>query len=138
NYAYQIRKYGYIPTANRSYLLSRSQPPFFSHMVRLLQKHKGRRALVEYLPYLVAEHRFWMRGKSKLADTENRAYRRVAEMSDGSLLNRYYDNKTTPRPESLREDVETAEKSGRKDSNRLYLHLRAAAESGWDFSSRWF
>ena len=42
NFAHEIRKYGYIPTANRSYFLSRSQPPFFSHMVRLLATHKGK------------------------------------------------------------------------------------------------
>tara|TARA_Y100000114_G_scaffold157257_1_gene188527 strand:- start:3973 stop:5553 length:1581 start_codon:yes stop_codon:yes gene_type:complete len=138
NFTYQIRKYGFIPTANRDYLSSRSQPPFFSHMVRLMEKYKGKKALREYLPYLVDEHRFWMKGRSKLADTEHRAYRRLVEMPDGSLLNRYYDNKATPRPESLREDMETAEKSGRQDSSRLYLHIRAAAESGWDFSSRWF
>jgi alpha,alpha-trehalase len=138
NYSHQIRKYGFIPTANRTYFLSRSQPPFFSHMIRLLAQKKGKKVLREYLPYLVAEYRFWMKGKTKLMETEHKAYRRVVSMPDGSLLNRYYDNKTTPRPESLREDIETAEHSGRKDSNRLYLHLRAGAESGWDFSSRWF
>ncbi len=138
NYAHLIRTYGYIPTANRTYLLSRSQPPFFSHMVRLLASHKGKGVTRRALPYLLAEYRFWMRGKSKLDQTEHRAYRRVVEMPNGALLNRYYDNKTTPRPESLREDIETAEQSGRKDNSRLYLHLRAAAESGWDFSSRWF
>lgn len=138
NYTHQIRKYGYIPTANRAYLLSRSQPPFFSHMVRLLASHKGKKVLRDYLPYLVAEYRFWMKGKTKLAQTEHRAFRRIVAMPNGAHLNRYYDNKATPRPESLREDIETAEHSGRKDSSRLYLHLRAAAESGWDFSSRWF
>ncbi len=138
NYTYQIRKYGYIPTANRSYLLSRSQPPFFSHMVELLADHRGKNVLREYLPYLTAEYRFWMKGKSKLDATEHRAYRRIAEMPNGILLNRYYDNKTSPRPESLKEDTETAEMSGRVDNRRLYLHIRAAAESGWDFSSRWF
>jgi alpha,alpha-trehalase len=138
NYTYQIRKYGFIPTANRTYFLSRSQPPFFSHMVQLLAGSKGKKVLRDYLPYLLAEYRFWMKGRTKLSNTEHRAYRRVAEMPDGSLLNRYYDNKTTPRPESLKEDIETAEQSGRVDSRRLYLHIRAAAESGWDFSSRWF
>jgi len=138
NYAHMIRKHGYIPTANRTYLLSRSQPPFFSHMVVLLAKHRGKKALREYLPYLIAEYRFWMRGRTKLDATEHQAYRRVVQMPNGTLLNRYYDNKTTPRPESLREDIETAEQSGRKDASRMYLHLRAAAESGWDFSSRWF
>ena len=138
NFAYQIRKYGYIPTANRSYLLSRSQPPFFSHMIELLASHKGSGVYREYLPYLLKEYKFWMRGRTQLAKTEHRAYRRVVQMPNGVVLNRYYDNKTTPRPESLREDVETAEANETRDSSRLYLHIRAAAESGWDFSSRWF
>lgn len=61
NYSHMIRKFGFIPTANRTYFLSRSQPPFFSHIVKLLMKHKGKRALVENLPYLVAEYKFWMK-----------------------------------------------------------------------------
>lgn len=138
NFAHLIRKYGFIPSANRTYLLSRSQPPFFSHMVRLLAHKRGKRVLREYLPYLTAEYRFWMKGRTKAKTNEHRAYRRVVLMPNGTFLNRYYDNKTTPRPESLREDIVTAETSGRKDSGRLFLHLRSAAESGWDFSSRWF
>lgn len=138
NYAYMIRKFGFIPNASRTYALSRSQPPFFSHMVKLLAKHKGRtRTYVEYLPYLLAEYRFWMKGRKVLSKQENKAFRRVAEMPNGILLNRYYDNKTTPRPESLREDLETANEAPGRESDRLYLHLRAGAESGWDFSSRW-
>lgn len=138
NYCYMIRKFGFIPTANRTYFTSRSQPPFFSHMIRLLARHKGRRVLIEYLPYLVLEHRFWMKGRSKLGPTEHKAYARVVETPGGTLLNRYYDNKTTPRPESLREDIETAKGASDRQADRLYLHLRAGAESGWDFSSRWF
>ena len=72
----------------------------------------------------------------KLDETD--ASRRVVRMPDGSILNRYYDNKKTPRPESLREDVETAGESEGDRAEKLYLDLRAAAESGWDFSSRWF
>ncbi len=138
NFAHMIRKVGFIPTANRTYFLSRSQPPFFSHMIELLEGHRGKSALVRYLPYLVAEHNFWMKGLSSLSGTEHNAYRRVVEMPSGLLLNRYYDNKTTPRPESLEEDVSTAEGTIERDSERLFLHLRAAAESGWDFSARWF
>ena len=139
NYAYMIRKFGFIPNANRTYLLTRSQPPFFSQMVRLLARHKGRaRTLVEYLPYMLIEYRFWMKGRRNLGKREHRAFARVAEMPDGILLNRYYDNKMTPRPESLKEDVETAEDAPDREPDRLYLHLRAGAESGWDFSSRWF
>jgi alpha,alpha-trehalase len=139
NYAFMIRRFGFIPTANRTYFLSRSQPPFFSQMVRLLAGHKGRtRTYAEYLPYMIAEYRFWMKGRIKLGKTEHKAYRRVVEMPNGMNLNRYYDNKVTPRPESLREDMETAGDSADREADRVFLHLRAAAESGWDFSSRWF
>lgn len=138
NFAYMMRKFGFIPTANRTYFLSRSQPPFFSHMVRLLARHKGKSVYVEYLPYMLQEYRFWMKGRTKLAKQEHRAYARVVELKNGTLLNRYYDNKSTPRPESLHEDTETAEQGVERDAQRLYLHLRAGAESGWDFSSRWF
>lgn len=138
NFAYMLRKFGFIPTANRTYFLSRSQPPFFSHMIRLLARHKGDSVLVEYLPYMLREYQFWMKGRTKLNKQEHRAFARVVEMADGSLLNRYYDDKKTPRPESLVEDTTTAAQSVERDAERLYLHLRAGAESGWDFSSRWF
>lgn len=139
NYVFMIRKYGFIPTGNRTYFLSRSQPPFFSHMVKLLASHRGRGfTYAEYLPHMLTEYRFWMKGRTKLAKQDHKAYARVVEMPNGMNLNRYYDNKTTPRPESLREDVETAQDSSHRDADRVYLHLRAGAESGWDFSSRWF
>jgi alpha,alpha-trehalase len=136
NFAYLVRRYGYIPTANRTYFLSRSQPPFLAMMVRLLAEHKGKKVLREYLPILLTEYHFWMRGKTKLAEKDHFAYRRLVQMPDSTLLNRYFDNKATARPESLREDYEWATASRTPD--RMFLHLRAAAESGWDFSSRWF
>lgn len=140
NYAYMIRKFGFIPTANRTYFLSRSQPPFFAHMVKLLARHRGRkRTLIEYLPYLAIEYRFWMKGRRSVNEhIEHQAYARVVQMPNGVLLNRYYDNKMTPRPESLSEDVETAHGKQAHETEALFLHLRAGAESGWDFSSRWF
>ena len=120
NFAYMIRKFGFIPTANRTYYLSRSQPPFFSHMIRLLASHKGNAAFAEYLPYLLAEYRFWIRGRSKLAKEEHRAYARLVEMDNGTHLNRYYDNKSTPRPESLNEDTGTAMDAVEREPDRLY------------------
>lgn len=140
NCTYMIRKFGFIPNGNRTYLLSRSQPPFFSHMVRLLTRHRSRSlTLLEYLPYMLGEYRFWMKGKKALEKMdEASALRRVVRMSDGTLLNRYFDNKKTPRPESLREDRDTAGQTDAEISEKLFLDLRAGAESGWDFSSRWF
>lgn len=128
NYTFMIRKFGFIPTANRTYFLSRSQPPFFSHMVELVERRKGKLALLEFLSYMLDEYAFWMKSKNQ----------RIVKMPNGALLNRYYDNDVTPRPESHREDVETAREMAEREPAQLYLHLRAAAESGWDFSSRWF
>lgn len=139
NYAYMIRKWGFIPTANRSYFLSRSQPPFFALMVKLLTRHRSKTLVyAEHLPYLLAEYRFWMKGKHKLAKTEFKSSQRVVRMANDGYMNRYYDDAPRPRPESLREDLETATTAERREKDRVYLHLRAAAESGWDFSSRWF
>jgi alpha,alpha-trehalase len=64
------------------------------------------------------------------------AHRRVVRLSDGSLLNRHWDDLATPRDEAYLEDIETARKSTRPPAE-VYRDLRAAAESGWDFSSRW-
>ncbi|HEX6258236.1 MAG TPA: alpha,alpha-trehalase TreF [Candidatus Saccharimonadales bacterium] len=137
NYAFLIRKIGFIPTANRTYLLSRSQPPFFAAMVRLLADKKGKSTLVSYLPYMLSEYRFWMKGSKDLSE-KNPAIERVVLLPDGAILNRYYDKKRTPRPESYKEDVETAHAAHDRSASRIYLDLRAGAESGWDYSSRWF
>ena len=60
----------------------------------------------------------------------------MVRLADGSLLNRYWDDLAIPRDESYLEDIETAQNSGRP-APEVYRDLRAAAESGWDFSSRW-
>ena len=64
------------------------------------------------------------------------AHRRVVRLRDGTLLNRYWDDRDVPREESYREDVATAQAATRP-APQVYRDLRAAAESGWDFSSRW-
>ena len=135
NFGNLIDRYGFIPNGNRSYYLSRSQPPFFSLMVRLLSQWVPD-AFLRYHDQLEREYAFWMNGH-QLLTADSPAYRRVVRMPDGSLLNRYYDDLPTPRPESYREDVELAHTSGQLPET-LYRHIRAAAESGWDFSSRWF
>jgi alpha,alpha-trehalase len=58
-------------------------------------------------------------------------------MPDGSVLNRFWDDTDTPRDESYREDTELARASHRR-APQLFRDIRAAAESGWDFGSRWF
>lgn len=125
NFAHLIRTYGHIPNGNRSYYLSRSQPPFFALMVTLLAEVEADETiLVRYLDVLEMEYAYWMRGEKSVA------------LGDAGTLNRYWDNRQTPRPESYLHDIETLEVSGRDSS--VLRDLRSAAESGWDFSTRWF
>jgi alpha,alpha-trehalase len=133
NFAYLIDTYGHIPNGNRTYYLSRSQPPVFSLMVDLIAK-KGVATASDYLPQLRKEYAYWMAGSEELRSGE--AHSRSVCMSDGSILNRYWDDRDTPREESYREDVCTARESNRP-VHQVYRDLRAGAESGWDFSSRW-
>ncbi|MBP8155443.1 MAG: trehalase [Leadbetterella sp.] len=124
NFAFLIDQFGFIPNGNRTYFLSRSQPPFFSLMVDLLNDPEFSNKPIDFLSQLEKEYLFWMTKRS-------------INMPDGEILNRYDDDSPTPRPESFIEDIELAEKSTR-NSKEIYRNIRAACESGWDFSSRWF
>ena len=135
DFAYLIDTYGHVPNGTRSYYLSRSQPPFFYAMVGLLSAEDPAASYARYLPQLRREYAFWMEGEAGLK--RGTAHRRVVAMPDGAKLNRYWDDADAPRDESYREDTELARRSGRIPA-QLYRDLRAAAESGWDFGSRWF
>ncbi|RYY64828.1 MAG: alpha,alpha-trehalase, partial [Chitinophagaceae bacterium] len=76
NFAWLIDSYGHIPNGNRSYYLSRSQPPFFSLMVELLAGIRGDRIYTDYLPQLYKEWRYWMDSTA--------ATKHVVRMRDGS------------------------------------------------------
>lgn len=154
NFAYMIQKYGHIPNGNRNYYLTRSQPPFFSSMVELLASIKGDGVYKTYLPALEKEYAYWMEGSASIKPGQS--HKRVVKLKDGSIINRYWDDGVTPRQESYYQDVETSwklaehrtdsdtlrlsvrqELAKRKEREQLYRNLRAAAASGWDFSSRW-
>ncbi len=135
DFAFLIDTYGHVPNGTRTYYLSRSQPPFFFAMVGLLSPDELSKAYAKYLVELKREYAFWMKGARGLQ--VGRASRRVVSLADGMILNRYWDDRDTPRDESYREDSELARTSGR-EPRQLFRDIRAAAESGWDFSSRWF
>jgi alpha,alpha-trehalase len=155
NFSYLIQTYGHIPNGNRSYYLTRSQPPFFSMMVDLLAKIKGPAVYKAYLPAMEKEYAYWMEGADKIKT--GTSYKHLVKLPDGTLLNRYYDAGTTPRSESYKEDYQVVEnvtnelamriKVSSPEALKLILdekresinrNLRSGAESGWDFSSRWF
>lgn len=135
DFAYLIDRYGHVPNGTRTYYLSRSQPPFFFEMVGLLSADDSAGAFSRYLPQLKREYAFWMEGAGGLR--RGTAHRRAVSMPDGTILNRYWDDRETPRDESYRDDTELAHEA-RRPAPQVFRDVRAAAESGWDFSSRWF
>jgi len=136
NFKYLIETFGYIPNGNRSYFIGRSQPPYFGLMVNLYVQYTSPSDGLQYLDALQKEYDFWMDGGSGLTE-EKSAYRRVV-LYNGVVLNRYWDDRPEPRPESYKEDIELADGKTPEEAQLLYRNLRAACESGWDFSTRWF
>ncbi|WP_258105155.1 alpha,alpha-trehalase TreF [Marinoscillum sp. MHG1-6] len=135
NFAGLIETVGFIPNGNRTYYLGRSQPPFFSLMVNLYANVTSQQQALGYLDAIQKEYDYWMAGSEQL--TEEQPFGgRVVYLNDSVILNRYWDDFDTPRPESYREDVELASEAPNKQG--LYRNLRSGAASGWDYSTRWF
>ncbi|WP_172329420.1 trehalase family glycosidase [Mangrovicoccus sp. HB161399] len=120
NFAHAIRETGFVPNGFRSYFLTRSQPPFFAPMVADYGRATGdpAAAFARYLPAMEAEYRFFMESP------RNR----------GGLA-RYWDAGDGPRIEMYATDL--AWQDHARAHPGFFRDLRAACESGWDFSSRW-
>ncbi len=138
NFVYLIDNFGHIPNGNRVYYISRSQPPFFAAMIHSVTEYKkDSKWQLKYLQPLETEYQYWMKGenkKLKVGETSGK----IVGVDNNKIINRYFDTESVPREESYSEDVEAANKLGKNEKARLYNNIRAAAESGWDFSSRWF
>lgn len=128
NFAWMIDKFGFIPNGNRSYFLSRSQPPFFSLMIELLAKNKGTEIYKKYLPHLEKEYDFWTK------EYEPDVTKSIKLGDD--ILQRYCDQQNSPRVEMYSTDLEL--EGNLKINSNFYREIRSACESGWDFSARWF
>ncbi|KAG9154996.1 hypothetical protein Leryth_012181 [Lithospermum erythrorhizon] len=126
-----IDQFGYVLNGARAYYTNRSQPPLLSSMVYEIYSRTSDEELVKTtLPALLKEYAFWNSG----------IHRVTVEDTDGSShnLSRYYAMWNKPRPESATIDKETASKLETPEAKELvYRELASAAESGWDFSSRW-
>ena len=135
NFSWLIDHIGFIPNGNRTYYCTRSQPPIFALMVGLLAKLRDEPEIrVRYLVQMRKEYAFWMAGAEATGD--GTAAQRRAVAVPGGVLNRYWDDSEAPRAESHAEDLHLA-RAYPAQPGRLFRNLRAACESGWDFSSRW-
>jgi len=117
--------------------LVRSMLDNFAAMVGLYAAATDTTRALDYLDALEAEHAFWMDGAERLTPGGGAAYRRVVRLRDGSVLNRYWDDRPEPRPEAYRQDYELAQTLPAARREAFYRNVKATAESGWDFSSRW-
>jgi len=148
-----IIDHGFVPNGQRVYYLNRSQPPFLTQMVNAYYSHTRDLVFLKMaLPLLIKEYEFWM--DTKEGDPSSVQFSSIAHNVSGCkhtvtftnkksgarhILNRFYVDVKEPRPESYKEDLETAKAAGvtGEDAHALWSDLAAAAESGWDFSSRW-
>nr|QPZ44549.1 trehalase [Bursaphelenchus xylophilus] len=131
NFASMVEQYGMIPNGGRVYYLTRSQPPLLAGMFLEYYKASGNKKFVEkYLPVLEKEFQFW--NSSRRVDVKLKS-------GETHSVFQYRADSDAPRPESFREDVEII-KQLTSDSKKktVWKDLASAAESGWDFSSRWF
>uniref|UniRef100_A0A672FUZ6 Trehalase n=1 Tax=Salarias fasciatus TaxID=181472 RepID=A0A672FUZ6_SALFA len=128
NFLHLVNRYGFVPNGGRIYYERRSQPPFLTLMVEsYYQATKDKEFLRAALPVLEEEYRFWMQNRSVTVEVNGTEH----------VLNRFNVGVGSPRPESYTDDVELAE--GLPDGNeQLWINLNSGAESGWDFSSRWY
>ncbi|XP_045580895.1 trehalase isoform X2 [Salmo salar] len=89
---------------------------------------KGVMHCLTALPALEKEYLFWMQNRSVAVEVNGIKH----------VLNRFDVQVGLPRPESYSDDVELAEGLTQDAAERLWKELHSGAESGWDFSSRWF
>jgi alpha,alpha-trehalase len=97
NFFFEIEHYGTILNANRSYYLSRSQPPFLTSMILSVYEtekaagHEDRKWLERAYGYAAKDWEMWSREPHLAGDTG---------------LARYYDFGDTPAPESLKDETD--------------------------------
>ena len=124
NMCYLINKFGFMPNGNRTYYLSRSQPPFLSQMVRCIyEETRDARWLGSCCKALEKEYEFW-ESKRQTPCGLNRYYGSFTheELMDFSRLLCRRFNMEAP------DDESTAEQYGKA--------MYSFAESGWDCNSR--
>src|SRR5262245_60231741 len=115
NFIYEIEEYGTILNANRTYYLSRSQPPFLTRMILGVYERTGDRAwLRSTVPAIDRYYRFWTTGPHAVADVG---------------LSRYFDRGTGPAPEVVADEKDDR---GRTHYDRAREYYRTHDVTDYD------
>ncbi|HEX3987413.1 MAG TPA: trehalase family glycosidase [Acidobacteriaceae bacterium] len=98
NFFFEIEHYGGLLNANRTYYLTRSQPPFLSSMIRDIYDAEMARGHK-------AEARAWLERAYPLAEKDYSLWTREAHRAGDTGLARYYDYGAGPVPEMADDDA---------------------------------
>ncbi|XP_059051470.1 trehalase-like [Achroia grisella] len=130
NFLDVVDRIGFIPNGGRIYYAMRSQPPLLIPMMQLIMEElDDEEFLRKHLHTLDKEFDFWITNHTVEVEHNGNMYK----------LSRFIDQSQGPRPESYKEDIDCAKHFDTFDKKEeFYAELKAAAESGWDFSTRWF
>ncbi|XP_037077546.1 trehalase-like [Pollicipes pollicipes] len=133
NFLAMVDRFGFVPNGGRIYYRRRSQPPFLTAMMKLyMDATDDREFLRSNIGFLEQEFKFWVQHRGVNVTKDGKQYK----------MYRYNAQVGQPRPESYREDYELVQQTlgGQHagEEEQLYAELKSGAESGWDFSTRWF
>lgn len=131
NLLWSIKEFGFVPNGARIYYVDRSQPPLLTMMVdEYIQETGDVSILGDAVGLLHQEHQYWMQTPHRVPPQGN--------IQPDDVLNRFYVTTDVPRPESFREDTATLHSSSGRTPQDMYSNLATGAETGWDYSTRWF
>src|SRR6185295_17762338 len=117
NFIYQIENYGKILNANRTYYLTRSQPPFLTQMILgVYRKTKDINWLKSTVPAIEKSYRFWAS---------------EPHLTPQTGLSRYYDFGDGPAPEVISDE---RDKQGRTHYDRVKEYYRTHEIKDYDLS----
>ena len=117
NFIYEVRRYGKILNANRTYYLTRSQPPFFTQMVLAVYRNtQDRDWLAQAWPAIEQYYKYW---------TEE------PHLTPESGLSRYYDLGQGPAPEVVSSELD---RQHRTDYDRVLEYFRTHRVTEYDIS----
>jgi alpha,alpha-trehalase len=117
NHLYEVEHYGFVLNANRTYYLTRSQPPLLTEMVLALYKVTHNRDwLLRTLPAIKKYYRYWIAEPHLTAATG---------------LSRYHDLAGGPAPEVLAGEKDA---QGHTHYDRVRAALRIRSQKGEDLS----
>ncbi|KAG6841026.1 hypothetical protein C0991_002574 [Blastosporella zonata] len=133
NFMDELDNFGFIPNGGRIYYLNRSQPPLFIQMLARYVTASGDQTILKRaLPLAAKELKWW---------DDNRSVQVTSASNVTHKLYHYSVTNTAPRPESYLTDYTTANVPNTLNETQqaaLYAELASGAETGWDYTVRWF